>query len=146
MNSSKNTGGQLRARIFRLQANGDFLMFQGFVNAPRASGPYTVSLGDPITGYAGRWMRCKGHVKVVFIKHYYWPDELQEFMEPALTHPRVGEIAVTGDTVLLRGERYWHLATPPDAEVIESLPSPESLWRDHPDVRGRLDAVLGTCD
>jgi len=141
-NQFSRGGGQASITALTLTVDGDVVMFEGYVNSTTGHPPYTISEGDPISGFAGRWKRCGDQIRVAFIKHYYWPDELLELSEPVLktVHSGILESTKTGYSLLKLS--YGLQRRPTRENLLKIVPSVPRLWVKRPDVRARVDEAL----
>lgn len=144
-NQFSQGGGQAFIRALTLTVEGDVVIFDGFVNSTTGHAPFTISEGDPISGFAGRWKNCRGQIRVAFIKHYYWPDELLEFSEPLLETVLSGTLDSTKTGYSLLKLSYGQQRSPARENLLSIVPSIPGFWAKRPDVRARVDKAVA-CD
>jgi hypothetical protein len=142
-NSPPNKGGQATVRVVYLARGGDLIIFDGFVNSTLNGGPpYVISDGDPISGYAGRWLECGDTIRIAYIKHYFWPSELKDSTEKAFSQIHADSITPGHGKLRLGGQTFSHVRAPTIANLEAEVPSPEKLWRDRQDLRKKIDTQL----
>jgi hypothetical protein len=138
-------GAQAGVRVIKLSDDGGFLMFEGFVNASDDRGLYTISEGDPISGFAGRWVECKSTIKVAYVKSYYWPDELKEFSEPIFAAVHSATIVRRGNALTFEDQEFSTSHSPTAENLAAIVPSIDKVWAENPSIRFQIDDRL-TCE
>jgi hypothetical protein len=144
-NNAPAHGNQASVRVISLAANGAFIMFEGFVNASTTRGPYTISEGDPIAGFAGHWIRCNTGIRVAYVKSYYWPDELKEFSEPVFGTVHLATIEQHGSSLKFENQVFFPNHGPSMTNLAAIVPPAAKVWVENPKLRSQIDGSL-TCE